>query len=163
MSGQTAILVSGTNFLDTIKANAPEVYKNLGIYEQLSSDTGKTDFSMMNLIVPLKSKHPKEAVEFALYLTNAQNQLEFSKLAPVFPSQTEALNNEYFSKNSGELSQKVRYIGAKSLQNSVKPITIQKNHAILNEIIDNMTQKILMNKENLNNALDNAQAEWNKE
>ncbi|MCR4881588.1 MAG: sugar ABC transporter substrate-binding protein [bacterium] len=163
MSGQTAILVSGTNFLDTIKANAPEVYKNLDIYEQLSSDTGKTDFSMMNLIIPLKSKHPKEAVDFALYLTNSINQLEFAKLAPVFPSQTSALKNEYFSINSDDLSQKVRYIGAKSLQNSIKPITIQKNHAILNEIVDNMTQKILLNKEDLNSALSEAQEEWNKE
>ena len=163
MSGQTALLVSGTNFLDTIKANAPEVYKELDIYEQLSSDTGKTDFSMMNLIVPLKSKHPKEAVEFALYLTNAENQLEFSKLAPVFPSQTSALNNEYFSDNSDELAQKVRYLGSQSLKNSVKPITIQKNHAILNELVDNMTQKILLNKENLNVSLKNTQAEWDKE
>ena len=163
MSGQTAILVSGTNFLDTIKANAPEVYKNLDIYEQLSSDTGKTDFSMMNLIVPLKSKHPKEAVEFALYLTNAQNQLEFSKQAPVFPSQTAALNNPYFSKQSKELSQKIRYIGAISLQNSIKPITIQKNHAMLNELVDMMTQKILLNKQDIKKALADAQAQWDKE
>ena len=163
MSGQTALLVSGTNFLNTIKANAPEVYKNLDMYIQLSSNTGKTDFSMMNLIVPLKSKHPQEAVEFALYLTNAQNQLEFSKLAPVFPSQTEALNNEYFAQNSVTLEQRVRFLGAKSLQNSVKPITIQKNHAILNELVDTMTQKILLNKQELNQALDETQSEWNKE
>ncbi len=163
MSGQTALLVSGTNFLDTIKANAPEVYTNLDIYEQLSSDTGKTDFSMMNLIVPLKSKHPKEAVEFALYLTNAQNQLEFAKLAPVFPSQISALNDAYFSVNSDDLSQKVRYLGSQSLQKSVKPITIQKNHAILNELVDSMTQKILLNKENLNSAINTTQTEWDKE
>ena len=163
MSGQTALLVSGTNFLDTIKANAPEVYKNLDIYTQLSSDTGMTDFSMMNLIVPLKSKHPKEAIDFALFLTNAQNQLKFSKLAPVFPSQTDALNNEYFSKNAQELERKVRYLGSKSLQNSVKPITIQKNHAILNELIDNMTQKILLNKQELNQALSETQKEWDNE
>ena len=163
MSGQTAILVSGTNFLNTIKANAPEVYKNLDIYTQLSSDTGKTDFSMMNLIIPLKSKHPKEAAEFALYLTNAENQLKFAKLAPVFPSQTEALNSEYFSQNSGDLEQKIRYLGSKSLQNSIKPISIQKNHAILNEIVDAMTQKVLLNKENTAEALNKASVEWSKE
>ena len=160
MSGQTALLVSGTNFLNTIKENAPEVYANLGIYEQLSGKDGKTDFSMMNLIIPLKSKHPKEAIDFALFLTNSQNQLEFAKLAPVFPSQKEALENEYFSKNNGDLEQQVRYLGAQSLNNSVAPIKIQKNHATLNEIIDSMTQKILLNKEKTENALRKSQQEW---
>ena len=73
MSSQSAILISGTNFLNTIKENAPEVYSNLGIYEQLKGKSGKSDFSMMNLIIPIKSKHPKEALQFALFLTNAQS------------------------------------------------------------------------------------------
>lgn len=162
MSGQTAILVSGTNFLNTIEANAPEVYANLGIYPQLTSDNGKTDFSMMNLIIPKKSKYPKEAVDFALFVTNRQNQLEFSKLAPVFPSNKRALNDKYFSTNSDLLEQKIRFIGAKGLQKSVEPIRIQKNHSALNEIIDNMTQKVLLNKELPNNAIDNAMDEWGK-
>jgi len=162
MSGQTAILVSGTNFLTTIKANAPEVYANLDVYPQLTSDNGKTDFSMMNLIVPKKSKNPKEAVDFALFITNKQNQLEFAKLAPVFPSNSKALNDKYFSINSNELSQKIRYIGSMGLKNSVKPIKIQKNHAALNEIVDSMTQKVLLNKEKTSDAIKNSMDEWRK-
>ena len=160
MSGQTALLVSGTNFLNTIKANAPMVYANLDIYEQLTGDSNKTDFSMMNLIVPLKSKYPQEAVDFALYLTNAENQLKFSKLAPVFPSQKKALKDEYFSQSDVSLEKKVRHIGAVGLTKSVQPIKIQKNHAALNEIVDAMTQKVLLNKENSQEALQKAQAEW---
>ncbi|MCQ2958522.1 MAG: sugar ABC transporter substrate-binding protein [Candidatus Gastranaerophilales bacterium] len=160
MSGQTAILVSGTNFLNTIKDNAPEVYSNLDIYPQLTGDNKKSDFSMMNLIIPLKAKHPKEAVDFALFLTNKENQLKFSKLAPVFPSQTESLNDKYFSVNSNDLEQKIRYIGAKGLNNSVTPIIIQKNHSLLNEIVDEMTQKVLLNAEDLTKATEKAQKEW---
>jgi len=160
MSGQTAILVSGTNFLDTIAANAPEIYSNLDIYPQLTSNSGKTDFSMMNLIVPIKSKHPKEAVDFALFLTNKENQLKFSKLAPVFPSNTAALNDKYFSIKSNNLEQKVRYIGSSGLKKSVSPIRIQKNHSSLNEIVDSMTQKVLLGKEEVKQALDKAEKEW---
>ena len=162
MSGQTAILVSGTNFLNTIKANAPEVYANLGIYPQLTSSNGKTDFSMMNLIIPKKSKNPKEAVDFALFITNNQNQLEFSKLAPVFPSNKRALNDKYFSTNSNELEQKIRFIGAQGLKKAVEPIKIQKNHSALNEIIDSMTQKVLLGKEMPINAINNAFIDWSK-
>ena len=160
MSSQTAILVSGTNFLNTIKANAPEVYANLDIYPQLAGSSGKADFSMMNLIVPLKSKHPKEAIDFALFLTNEENQLEFAKLAPIFPSHKHALSNEYFSQYSDNLEQKIRFIGSEGLKNSIKPIVIQKNHAMLNEIVDNMTQKVLLNKENIQSALEKSQLEW---
>ena len=162
MSGETVILVSGTNFLSNIKENSKSVYENLGIYEQLYGDLGKTDFSLMNLIVPKKSKYPKEAVEFALFLTNKENQLKFSHLAPVFPSQKEALNDEYFSSEEGNIESKVRYLGAKQLQNSLTPIKIQNNHSSLNEIVDTMTQEVLLNKKTTQKALSDAQKTWNE-
>lgn len=162
MSGQTAILVSGTNFLNTIKDNAPEVYANLGIYKQLSGTNGKTDFSMMNLIIPKKSKNPKEAIDFALFLTNEKNQLDFAKLAPVFPSNKAALENQYFSQLENSLEQKIRFIGAQSLKNSVNPIKIQKNHALLNELVDSMTQKVLLNKLSSEEALNEIITELGK-
>ena len=162
MSGQTALLVSGTNFLNTIRDNAPEVYKNLGIYKQLSGTNGKTDFSMMNLIIPKKSKNPKEAIDFALFLTNEKNQLDFAKLAPVFPSNKAALENQYFSQQENNLEQKIRFIGAQSLKNSVNPIKIQKNHALLNELVDSMTQKVLLNKLSSEEALNEIKTELGK-
>ena len=162
MSGETAILVSGTNFLNSIKENSKSVYDNLGIYEQLKGDLNKTDFSLMNLIVPKKSKHPKEAVQFALFLTNKENQLKFAKLAPIFPSQIEALNDEYFYAQKGDIEKEVRYLGAKQLQNSLTPIKIQNNHSSLNEIIDTMTQEVLLNKKSAQKALSDAQKAWNE-
>ena len=161
MSGETAILVSGTNFLNSIKENSKSVYDNLGIYEQLKGDLNKTDFSLMNLIVPKKSKHPKEAVEFALFLTNRENQLKFAKLAPVFPSQIEALNDEYFS-SKGDIENEVRFLGAMQLKNSLPPIKIQNNHSSLNEIVDTMTQEVLLNKKTPKKALSEAQKTWNE-
>ncbi len=161
MSGETVILISGTNFLNDIKENSKSVYDNLGIYEQLTGDLNKTDFSLMNVIVPKKSKHPKEAVEFALFLTNKENQLKFAKLAPVFPSQIEALNDEYFSSSDNGLQNEIRYLGAKQLQNSLTPIKIQNNHSSLNEIIDTMTQEVLLNKKSTQKAVSDAQKLWN--
>ncbi|MDD3593755.1 MAG: sugar ABC transporter substrate-binding protein [Candidatus Gastranaerophilales bacterium] len=160
MSSQSVILISGTNFLNSIKENSPEVYSNLGIYEQLKGNNGKSDFSMMNLIIPIKSKHPKEALKFALFLTNAKNQLEFAKLAPVFPSQKEALKDEYFSSNSDSLDKQIRRIGAQQLNHSVAPIKIQQNHALLNEIINRTVQQVLLNQTPASKALADAQKEW---
>ena len=48
------------------------------------------------------------------------------------------------------------------LKNSVTPIKIQKNHAALNEIVDSMTQKVLLNKEKTSDAIKNSMDEWRK-
>lgn len=45
----------------------------------------------MNLAVPKQSKLPREAVSFALFLTNADNQARFAEQAKVLPSATGAL------------------------------------------------------------------------
>ena len=45
----------------------------------------------MNLAVPRQSAMPKEAVSFALLLTNATNQARFAEQARVLPSARQAL------------------------------------------------------------------------
>ena len=88
-SGETAFIVAGANFLNIIKQNAPQVYAKTDVNRQLSGSAngaGGIDFSLMNLVIPKKSKYPQEALKFALFLTNGQNQLEFCKLAPILPS-----------------------------------------------------------------------------
>ena len=160
MSGEMAILLSGTNFLKTIKENSPDVYKNLGIMPQIIGSNGKSDFSMMNLVVLKKARYPKEAVDFALFLTNSENQLKFAKLAPVFPSSEEALRNEYFTNQDASLEQKVRRQGALQLNNSLVPIKVQQNQAQLNEILNGMVQTVMLNKQSVKDALKSAQKDW---
>lgn len=162
MSGETAFIVTGGNFAKIIKENSPTVYKNLGIDYQITGNNNKYDFSIMNLVIPKRSKHPLIAKNFGLYLTNELNQLEFSKLAPVMPSTIESLNSSYFNTQGDNILSKARYISAKQLKKALSPIFVVENKTELNEIIDNMVQEVLLDKNNTNALLKKAQNDWNK-
>jgi len=161
-AGESAYILTGANFMKIIKENAPQVYKNTDVSPQITGSNNKVDFSVMNLVVPKKSKHHKEAVDFALFLTNTENQLEFSKLAPVLPSTIAGINSDYFKQSQGDLFQKARSISAHQLNNALKPIPPLENHKDLSQIIDNATQAALLGKMTPKQALDNAVKEWNK-
>ena len=161
-SGETAFIIAGANFLKIIKENAPEIYKNSEISSQIVGSNEKVDFSLMNLVVPKKSKNPKIAVDFALFLTNHKNQLEFCKLAPVLPSTRETLDSAFFNKvSSSDLRTRGRIISAQQLKNALFPAPQLRDQKDLNEIIDNATQQALLKEKTPKEALDQAVKDWN--
>ena len=91
MAGQIVFLPAGSNFLNIIKENSPKIFEKTKVTNQLVGDTNMYDFSLMNLIIPKKSKNPEEAIKFALYLTNCENQLKLAKLSTILPANKEAL------------------------------------------------------------------------
>ena len=156
MSGELAMLQTGANFLVMIKDNAPDIYKKTKLAPQLNLENGVVDFSMMNLIIPEKSKHKKEALEFALFLTNEKNQLEFSKLAPVLPSSKKAIDNDFFDSNA-TLIEQGRKISAYQMKTGEKNIPLYPQQKEINTTIDYASQKIILKKETPQNALDEAE------
>ena len=156
MSGELAMLQTGANFLVMIKDNAPDIYKKTKLAPQLNLENGVVDFSMMNLIIPEKSKHQKEALEFALFLTSEKNQLEFSKLAPVLPSSKKALDNNFFDSDA-TLIEQGRKISAYQMKTGPKNIPLYPQQKEINTTMDYATQKIILKKEIPQKALDEAE------
>jgi len=163
LAGETAYILAGANFLKIIKENAPEVYKVSGVSPQITGSNNKIDFALMNLVVPKKSKNPKIAADFAIYLTNHENQLKFCKLAPVLPSTIKTLDTDFFKKETqGDLISKARVISAKQLKNAISQPPQLKNQKDLNEIIDFATQQALLKQTTPQKALNQAVNDWNK-
>lgn len=156
MSGELAMLQTGANFLVMIKDNAPDIYKKTKLAPQLNLENGVVDFSMMNLIIPEKSKHQKEALEFALFLTSEKKQLEFSKLAPVLPSSKKALDNNFFDSDA-TLIEQGRKISAYQMKTGKKNIPLYPQQKEINTTMDYATQKIILKKEIPQKALDEAE------
>ncbi len=90
-SGELAQVASGAEFLRSIQTNAPSVAVATAAYPPLTGVDGAANVAVMNLAVPKQSKLPREAVSFALFLTNAANQARFAEQAKVLPSATGAL------------------------------------------------------------------------
>ena len=147
MSNQANIMVAGSNFIKMVKENAIDVYKKSGVTFQLVGINGKYDVSLMNLVIPNKSKNKELAREFAHILTNKQNQLELAKLTNVLPVNVYALQDEYFKKCSSDIMDTSRCISAKQLDN-LSQINVEIfDKRTLNETLNKELESILLDKD----------------
>jgi len=159
MSGQVVYFQGGANFLNLVKENAPDIYNNTGISEQIKGSLGQNDFSLMNLVIPLKSKHPYEALDFALFLTNEKNQLELAKLTNIIATNKNVLTSDFYNRD-GNLMQKAISISSKQLQN-VNPVMHQsRNQKEINLLINTAVQEILINNADIKSTLDRVSEKW---
>lgn len=163
MSGKLIFLVTGANFINMIKENAPSVYHNTKVLPQLVGKSGKYDYSLMNFVIPKKSKNPEAALKFALFFTNKRNQLEFAKMTTILPVNKDALNDDYFMlAKKGDIQAEARIISAKQLNNIQSPLKNIKNKKELNTLSSNYVQEILINNASIKETLDIFAQNWEK-
>ncbi len=159
MSGQIAYFQGGANFLNMVRDNAPDVYKNTDIAPQIKGDLGQNDFSLMNLVIPFKSKHKEQALDFGLFLTNEKNQLELARLTNVIATNKKALNNDFYNQNV-TLIEKARSVSAKQLDNVNPVMRQQKNQKEINLLINTAVENILINNADIKSTLDDVAKKW---
>ena len=152
MAGKIVFYQGGANFLNMIKENAPKVYKNTDITEQIKGPVGQNDFSLMNFVIPLRAKHKKEALDFCLYLTNEENQLKLAKLTNIIATNSNALNDNFYNDYSN-LTAKSRSISAKQIKNITPALKQKENQKEINFAVNTAVQSILLNKDNTENVL----------
>ena len=146
MSNQALVIVAGSNFIKMIKQNAPDIYKKSETAPQLTGSNGKYDVSLMNFVIPKKSKNKELAREFALLLTNEKNQLELAQLTNVLPANKYALSNDYFKICPSDLNEKSRCESSKQLDNLISDDTEIKDKKALNENLNKFLEQILLDK-----------------
>ncbi len=161
MSGQIVFFQSGANFLNMIKENAPEIYESTDVTRQITGDLGQYDFSLMNLVIPVKSSHKDAALKFALFLTNEKNQLALAKLTNVLATNSDTLQNLFYQRyENNDLMGKARVISARQL-NKVQPTLKQsRSQKEVNLLINTAVQEILLNKADTQTVLDEVAKRW---
>lgn len=162
-AGETAVLVSGPQFLNIIKQNAPKLYDKLGVGSQLTGEGKKIGVGVMNLVVPESSKNKSEAVKLAEFITNKENQLEFSKLVTILPSVTEAAKDKYFTTLSAKptLEENARKISAEQLDNGTVLLPQVKKWSELSKSFDQYFQQAFLGQITAKDALNKAETDWN--
>lgn len=146
MSSQVGLIVAGSNFIKMIKENAPDVYKKTAISSQLVGTNAKYDVSLMNLVIPKKSKNKDMAREFAYLLTSEKKQLELAKLTNVLPANIYALKDDYFKNCSSDLIDNARCISVKQLDNLINSEVEITDKKLLNETLNKEFESILLDK-----------------
>ncbi len=164
-AGETALLASGAEFMDTIAKNAPAIAQASAAAPQITGETGKKNVAVMNLVIPRDTRKPDAALKFALFVTNTKNQLEFAKAANVLPSPDEALQ-EYRRSLSGDGKaspvEQARDISAAQMQDAQVLIPTMKDLNKLQKAIYENLQAAMLGEKTVDKAVADAAQEWNQ-
>ncbi len=162
-AGETAMLSAGAPFIDTIAKNAPQIAKVSAVAPQISGQTGKKGVAVMNLVIPRSTKMPDAAVKFALFITNAANQLAFAQASDTLPSNTQAVA-DYRTKlgNSPDKSaiEQGKLISAEQLSQADVLIPPLKNLNVLKKAIYDNLQAAMLGEKNVEQAVTTAASTW---
>ncbi|MCK6615306.1 MAG: sugar ABC transporter substrate-binding protein [Ignavibacteriaceae bacterium] len=162
-SGQVAMVFTGPVFLRQVKENAPGIYEETGIAPPVTGRTGKHELAAMALSVLSSSAHKQESYEFVRYILNAENQLRFAKMAPVFPSHNDALKDRYFTETDGSLETSARVMGAEYLPSATRLRSYLRHPRFdqLRNFFDEAIQNAALTRISTQDALDKAAKSWN--
>jgi putative chitobiose transport system substrate-binding protein len=172
-SGATAMIFAGAPLVNDIAKNAPDIAKVSAIAPQITGQTKKIGVAVMNLVVPRTSKNSEAAVKFALFVTNAVNQLAFANSSDTLPSQIQAIT-EYKtglqsvkkvpdSKASGVLNSSLaqgKIVSASQLDRAEVLISPIKDISILKRALYESLQAAMTGEKTVDQALQGAADVW---
>jgi multiple sugar transport system substrate-binding protein len=161
-AGQIALFPSGPNFLNIIQENAPDIAESTLVGPQITGSRGVTGMSVMGLLIPADTQNRELAVEFAAFMTNAENQLAFAREVLIFPSAETALLDEHFTNREGEdemVAEAIRITAEQLPQaENLRPVVVDSE---VNEAIISNVQGAILGQITPEEALDAAEAEVN--
>ncbi|CAA9568676.1 ABC transporter, substrate-binding protein (cluster 1, maltose/g3p/polyamine/iron) [uncultured Synechococcales cyanobacterium] len=162
--GETALLASGPEFLDTIAKNAPTIAKASASAPQITGQTGKKNVAVMDLVIPKATDQPEAALKFAQFVTNNENQLSFAKAANVLPSTLKALEDNHF-KSAGDQASAVdqaRIVSASQMKDADVLVPAMKNVKDLQRAIYDNLQAAMLGEKSVDQAIADAAQTWNQ-
>jgi len=161
-SGQVGFF-AGSNFITQIEKNAPDIYEQTFASQSITGKSDKVTLSVQNVVVPKQTEEKDAAVNFALFLTNAKNQLAFTKLVPILPSAKSALDEPYFSEvpEDATPTDEVRIQSAKQLEKAEVLVPPMDNYNKLKDAMHNAISAAMLGEMSPQKALDQAEKEWN--
>ncbi len=160
-AGQLGMLITGPQFLLRVKRDNPEVYAQTFVAPYPKGKGNTTHLATMAVTVPRASKHAAAAVDFALFVTNDANQLEFSKLVVVFPSTKQAAADPFFKKGGAGPEDVARKIAAADLPHARDLSVIIPNAGDLFRVFREAVESAFYGKRSAREALEWAVRQWN--
>ena len=167
-SGELAQVSSGAEFLRSIQTNAPRIAASTRPYPPLSGASAQANVAVMTLAVPKQSRVAREAADFALFLTNATNQLRFAQQARVLPSAPQALRQlkadlraERPSSAGDALVRQARLLSADTLAGARVLVPASPGVKRLQAIVYTQLQRAMLGQVSSDAALVEAERQWN--
>jgi putative chitobiose transport system substrate-binding protein len=167
-SGELAQVGSGAEFLRSIQTNAPQIAASTRPYPALTGAGGEANVAVMTLAVPKQSRAPRQAADFALFLTDAVHQARFAEEARVLPSATDALerlrsdlNAERPASEPEALVQRARLQSLETLSRGRVLVPASPGVKRLQAILYTQLQRAMLGQLSSDAALREAERQWN--
>ncbi|MER6217540.1 sugar ABC transporter substrate-binding protein [Streptomyces sp. NPDC001674] len=164
-SGRLVFGPGSPGFVKDIKANAPQVYAQTRVAGAVTGTLGHIGIYAQSLGIRKDTPHPDAAAEFAKWVTNGPNQVEFSRRATIYPSNARGLADPRFAdRGDGKDAETLaRAVGAEQLRTAAldanTPVqwTSQVGDAVTREV-----QKAITGEQDPRTAVRRAQEEANR-
>lgn len=154
---------TGPSLFRQVRDLSPEVYEKSKAASPLEGLAGKQHANPMNIAVSKNSESLDAAVEFAKFVTNDDNQIEFAQLANVLPPVKAGVNADYFqtlaaSEDPTELG---TYYSQEALENAENMTPPIDSVSAVNKVIGTQFQRVLLEGLDPAKALEDAEIEVN--
>lgn len=164
-SGKIVFGPGSPGFVKDIKQNAPQIYANTQVANAVTGKLGHIGIYAQSLGIKKDTRHMDAATEFAKWLTNGPNQVEFSKHATIYPSNATGLADPFFAdRGDGKDAETLaRAIGAEQLKSAGLDANtpVQWTNQVGDVVVREM-QKAIKGEQDAKTAVKKAQEEANK-
>jgi len=160
-AGQLGMLITGPQFLLRVKQDNPDVYAQTFVAPYPRGKGNTLHLATMAVAVPRASKDGARAVDFALFVTNDENQLEFSKQVVVFPSTRQAAADPFFRRGGAGPEDVARKVAAADLPHARDLSVIAPHAGDLFRAFREAAESAFYGKRSPKDALDWAVRQWN--
>ncbi|MCT0206251.1 sugar ABC transporter substrate-binding protein [Synechococcus sp. CS-1332] len=168
-AGDLAQVASGPDFLRNLQTNAPGIAATSAPFPPLTGANGEANVAVMNLVVPRQSTMAQEAVSFALFLSDAANQLAFAEEARVLPSSRGALaslerklRGAVPSDGQESLVHNARLLSIETLAQARVLVPATPGVKRLQAILYTQLQRAMLGQLSSEAALAEAELQWNR-
>ena len=168
-SGDLALAATGAEFLRSIQTNAPGIAAVTEAHPPLTGEDQRANVALMTLAVPRQSARPRQAVDLALYLTNAEHQARFAMEARVLPSSRTALEqirrqlDAEQPTTAAEIQiRQARRLSAQVLERADVLVPALPGVKRLQSIIYTQLQRAMLGQLDSDAALQQAARDWNR-
>lgn len=162
--GRLGMLMTGPQFLLTIRQDAPEVYATTGVAPLPRGKAGIVPAAVMHFVIPVGARDPAASARLGLFLTNPQNQLALCKLVPVLPSTVETVRDPHFQRGSGArpLDDEAIRIDAEQLPYARDLNPALPRQEVLNRILQDAVESVVHGRVAALPALEQAARAWDE-
>jgi putative chitobiose transport system substrate-binding protein len=168
-SGDLALAATGAEFLRSIQTNAPGVAAVTESHPPVTGADGDANVALMTLAVPRQSQRAQEAVDLALFLTNADQQARFAAEARVLPSSLEALarvraalEQDVPGSAAERQIRQARLLSVSTLERARVLVPALPGIKRLQKILYTQMQRAMLAQVSPEQALTAAASEWNR-